>query len=115
LKVLQFTEQAKMQIKEMLDDSNDQLRLRFGVKNRNCNSPSYSMGFDQYFDEELDYLTEIKGIPITIKKEDITSVSGTIIDFKEDMMGGRFTVDHPGASNSNDYHSAEKGHCRELT
>src|SRR5690625_3991521 len=99
-----------MQNKEMLDDSNDQLRLRFGVKNRNCNSPSYSMGFDQYFDEELDYLRERKDIHNTNKKEDIYNVSRSIIDFNKYMMGARFTDEYPDASDTNDYHSAEKGH-----
>lgn len=96
--VLQITEQAKNRMVEMLKhEENDQLRLRFGVKGGGCSGLSYSLGFDQEFDEQLDYIDHIKGIPVTIRKEDLQIIEGTTIDFKQNMMGGGFTIDNPNA------------------
>lgn len=96
--VLQITEQAKHHMIEMLKyEDNDRLRLRLGVKDEGCNGLSYSLGFDQEYDEQLDCLADINGIPVIIKKADVNLVTGTIIDFKQNMMGGAFTVDNPHA------------------
>ncbi|MBU5595725.1 iron-sulfur cluster assembly accessory protein [Amphibacillus sp. MSJ-3] len=96
--VLQITEQAKIQIKEMLNnEDNHQLRLRFGVKGGGCSGLSYALGFDDEFDEQLDYTDDINGVPVTIRKEDLQIIEGTTIDFKQNMMGGGFTIDNPNA------------------
>ncbi|WP_440896172.1 HesB/IscA family protein [Amphibacillus sp. Q70] len=96
--VLQITEQAKNQIIEMLKhEENDQFRLRFGVKGGGCSGLSYSLGFDQEFDEQLDYIDQMNDIPVTIRKEDLPIIEGTTIDFKQNMMGGGFTIDNPNA------------------
>lgn len=112
--VLQITEQAKEQILEMLQsEKNDQLRLRFGVKSGDCNGFSYSLGFDQNLDEQLDYTDKINDIPITIKKEDIDMIEGTTIDFKQNMMGGGFTIDNPNADIPCDCSSTSNSNKRE--
>lgn len=112
--VLQITEQAKYHMNEMLRyEDNDRLRLRLGVKDEGCNGLSYSLGFDQEFDEQLDYLADINGIPVTIKKADIAIITGTMIDFKQNMMGGGFTVDNPHDVNSCNCRSSIKTDQRE--
>lgn len=104
--VLQITEQAKNHMIEMLKhEENDQLRLRLGVSDEGCNGLSYSLRFDEAFDRRVDYLTDINTIPVTIKKADIAIITGTIIDFKQNMMGGGFTIDNPNAVNSCQCHS----------
>lgn len=112
--VLQITEQAKNHIIEMLKHAeNDQLRLRLGVNDEDCNELSYSLRFDEAFDQQVDYLTDINTIPITIKKADLAIVTGTIIDFKQNMMGGEFTIDNPNAVNSCECDSSCKVEGRE--
>lgn len=94
--VLQITQQAKERMIELLGyEDNDQLRLRLGIKDESCNGLSYTLGFDQNYDHQYDYLTNINGIPVTIKKADISVITGTTIDFKQNMMGGSFTIDNP--------------------
>ncbi|WP_067841610.1 HesB/IscA family protein [Amphibacillus sediminis] len=95
--VIQITDQARIQIIEMLKDEADQSRLRFGVKGGGCSGLSYALGFDHQVDPELDIADDINGIPVTIKKEDIPIINGTTIDFKQNMMGGGFTIDNPNA------------------
>ncbi|MFC0523895.1 HesB/IscA family protein [Pontibacillus salicampi] len=55
------------------------------------------MGFDSEVNEELDKTFEINGIPVVMHNQDIPIVEGTIIDFKQNMMGGGFTIDNPNA------------------
>lgn len=94
--VLQITQQAKERMIELLGyEDNDQLRLRLGIKDESCNGLSYTLGFDQNYDHQYDYLTNINGIPVTIKKADVSVIAGTTIDFKQNMMGGSFTIDNP--------------------
>lgn len=96
--VINITEDAKSQIEEMMKEEEDQsVRLRFGVKGGGCSGLSYSLGFEHDVNEELDHTEESNGIPLIIKKFDIDVIEGTTIDFKQNMMGGGFTIDNPNA------------------
>ncbi|RCW66941.1 HesB/IscA family protein [Saliterribacillus persicus] len=96
--VLQITDTARIQIEEMIkEEDQENVRLRFGVKGGGCSGLSYSLGFDYEVNEELDLKEEINGIPVTITKMDIPVIDGTTIDFKQNMMGGGFTIDNPNA------------------
>ncbi|UOR11828.1 HesB/IscA family protein [Halobacillus amylolyticus] len=96
--ILNITEAANHRIKEMLkeEDSNN-AHLRFGVKGGGCSGLSYAMGFEDEINEELDTTEMSDGIPVVIHTQDIPIVEGTTIDFKENMMGGGFTIDNPNA------------------
>ncbi|CDQ21299.1 iron-sulfur cluster assembly protein [Halobacillus karajensis] len=94
--ILNITEAASHQIKEMMKEEGD-VRLRFGVKGGGCSGLSYAMGFEDEINEELDLLEESGGIPIVINRQDAAIVEGTTIDFKQNMMGGGFTIDNPNA------------------
>lgn len=114
--VLNITDNARLQIKEMMkDEDQESVRLRFGVKGGGCSGLSYSLGFDYDFNEELDLKEEVNGIPITIFKQDIPVIEGTTIDFKQNMMGGGFTIDNPNAIISCGCGSSFKAKDREGT
>lgn len=97
--VLNITDTASQQIKEMLKEEEDQenARLRFGIKGGGCSGLSYSMGFEHNVNKELDTIEEVNGIPLVITTQDIPIVDGTTIDFKQNMMGGGFTIENPNA------------------
>ncbi|MFD2654775.1 MULTISPECIES: HesB/IscA family protein [Gracilibacillus] len=96
--VINITDNARHQIEEMMkEEDSETVRLRFGVKGGGCSGLSYSLGFDYDVNEELDHTEESNGIPLTIKKFDIDVIEGTTIDFKQNMMGGGFTIDNPNA------------------
>ena len=96
--ILNITDNARFQIQEMMKEADQEnIRLRFGVKGGGCSGLSYSIGFDQEVNEELDLVEESNGIPVTITKFDIPVIEGTTIDYKQNMMGGGFTIDNPNA------------------
>jgi iron-sulfur cluster assembly protein len=96
--ILNITEAASHQIKEMLkEEDSENVRLRFGVKGGGCSGLSYAMGFEDEINEELDIVEESNGIPLVINRQDAAIIEGTTIDFKQNMMGGGFTIDNPNA------------------
>jgi iron-sulfur cluster assembly protein len=54
------------------------------------------MGFDHDRKDD-DQLIEQHGIKILIDQDSILILKGTIIDYKESLMGGGFTIDNPNA------------------
>lgn len=95
--VIKITDDARQQIKEMLKNESKESRLRFGVKGGGCSGLSYSLGFDDEVNEELDMIDEINEIPVVISKLDIPIIENTEIDFKQNMMGGGFSINNPNA------------------
>ncbi|HLR09495.1 MAG TPA: iron-sulfur cluster assembly accessory protein [Bacillota bacterium] len=95
--VIELTDDAAHQVKEMMKEEDENVRLRFGIKGGGCSGLSYSLGFDYDVNEELDMVDTIKGVPVVINKQDIPIIEGTTIDFKQNMMGGGFSIDNPNA------------------
>src|SRR5699024_1352867 len=95
--VITITDQATDQIKEMMKDETDNARLRFGIKGGGCSGLSYSLGFEYEVNEDLDSVEEINWIPVFFSKQDIPIIEGTEIDYKQDTMGGGFSIDKPNA------------------
>ncbi|HLR03677.1 MAG TPA: iron-sulfur cluster assembly accessory protein [Virgibacillus sp.] len=95
--VITLSDDASEQILEMKKDESENARLRFGIKGGGCSGLSYSLGFDDDVNPELDMVDEINGVPVVIFKQDIPILEGTKIDFKQNMMGGGFTIDNPNA------------------
>lgn len=95
--VITITDEARHQIEAMMADEPENARLRFGVKGGGCSGLSYSLGFDYEVNEELDMIDNINDIPVVIYKQDIPIIENTVIDFKQNMMGGGFSIDNPNA------------------
>ncbi|WP_047983676.1 HesB/IscA family protein [Ornithinibacillus californiensis] len=92
-----LTDNASLQIKEMMKSESSNARLRFGVMGGGCSGLSYSLGFVEEVNDELEQVEEINGIPIVLSKQDIPIIEGTTIDYKQNLMGGGFSIDNPNA------------------
>ncbi|OZU88567.1 iron-sulfur cluster assembly accessory protein [Virgibacillus indicus] len=95
--VITITDNASNQIQEMMKEETAGARLRFGIKGGGCSGLSYSLGFEYDVNEELDVKEDINGIPVVFFNQDIPIIEGTTIDFKQNMMGGGFSIDNPNA------------------
>lgn len=95
--IVTITEAAAYQIKEMMKHNEEEGSfLRVAVKGGGCSGLSYGMGFEQEAGEN-DQQLEQHGINVLISKEDAPILNGTIVDYKQSMMGGGFTIDNPNA------------------
>ncbi|MBD1370901.1 iron-sulfur cluster assembly accessory protein [Hazenella sp. IB182357] len=97
--MITLTEPAAHKVKEMLQgqDNPGELYLRVGVQSGGCSGFSYGMGFDSDRSEH-DITLEIHGVKIIVEKKNEPLLKGTIIDYKESMMGGGFSIENPNAS-----------------
>ncbi len=95
--VVQITEAAAFQIKEMMKQNGEEGSfLRVAVKGGGCSGLSYGMGFEQEPGEKDSQLEQFE-IKILVNAEDADILNGTVIDYKQTMMGGGFTIENPNA------------------
>ncbi|MFD2628990.1 HesB/IscA family protein [Oceanobacillus kapialis] len=95
--VITISDNAANQIQEMMKEESAGARLRFGIKGGGCSGLSYSLGFEYEINEELDTVEDINGVPVVFFNQDIPIIEGTKIDYKQNMMGGGFSIDNPNA------------------
>ncbi|RAL26976.1 HesB/IscA family protein [Thermoflavimicrobium daqui] len=96
--MITLTEQAALKVKEMLQDTDnpDRQFLRIGIQFGGCSGLNYSLGFDEDKKEDDMELSQ-HGVKILVDQDSIAYLQGTVIDFKESMMGGGFSIDNPNA------------------
>lgn len=96
--VVDITEAASIQVKEMMRHNEEEGSfLRVAVKGGGCSGLTYGMGFEKEQSEEEDDRYEQFGISILIAKEDAPILQGTVVDYKQSLMGGGFTIENPNA------------------
>ncbi|MBB5324384.1 iron-sulfur cluster assembly protein [Anoxybacillus tepidamans] len=95
--VIILTEAAAFQIQDMMKEHGEEgAYLRVGVKGGGCSGLSYGMGFEHERHDD-DYELEQHGIKILVDKESAPILKGTVIDYKQSLMGGGFTINNPNA------------------
>ena len=95
--LVKITEAASLQIKDMMKQNEEEgSLLRVAVKGGGCSGLTYGMGFVPEA-EENDLQFELQGLQVVVNKDDAAILNGTVIDYKESLMGGGFTIDNPNA------------------
>ena len=93
-----LTESAAYEVKDMLE-ANDMADgfLRFKVQGGGCTGLTYGMAAESEA-AERDEIFEYHGVKMLVDKMDLPVVDGTVIDFKQSLIGGGFTIENPNAS-----------------
>lgn len=95
--IVTLTESAASRIKEMMSEQKkEHAYLRVGIKGGGCTGLTYGMGFDDEVHED-DEQFETNGINVVVDAESAPILKGTTIDYKQNMMGGGFTIHNPNA------------------
>ena len=95
--IVELSEAAAYQVKEMMAHNDEQgAFLRVAVHGGGCSGLSYGMGFDSD-KSESDHEEMIEGIRVVVDEESAKVLKGTVVDFKQNMMGGGFTITNPNA------------------
>lgn len=96
--MITLTEQAAAKVKEMLEEVEhpEKQYLRVGVTSGGCSGLSYMLGFDEERNESDTFL-ELHGIRVLIDDQSRPILHGTVIDYKESLMGGGFSIENPNA------------------
>ncbi|MBF4501829.1 iron-sulfur cluster assembly accessory protein [Savagea sp. SN6] len=94
---VEITAAAATQVKTMMKHNGEENSyLRVGVQGGGCSGLTYSLGFEKE-PRESDIHYEQHEIPIVIERDDTAILEGTVVDFKQSLMGGGFTIDNPNA------------------
>ena len=93
-KKLNFTDQALNQI-NLITKGTEKKFFRVTVQGGGCSGFKYDFGFDTKSNED----DVIFGNAI-IDKSSLDIISGSIIDFKKEMIGESFVIDNPKATAS---------------
>lgn len=95
--IVTLTEAAALQIKKMMKANEEEgAYFRFSINGGGCSGLSYGMSLDHEKNDK-DTLLHQHGIDIVLDEETAPIVTGTVIDFKQSLMGGGFTIDNPNA------------------
>ena len=93
-KKLNFTDQALNQI-NLITKGDEKKYFRITVQGGGCSGFKYSFGFDSK--SNVDDI--IFGRTI-IDKSSLDIISGSVVDFKKEMIGESFVIDNPKATAS---------------
>ena len=93
-KKLEFTNSAKNQI-EKITKSEEKKYFRISVQGGGCSGFKYNFGFDTKSNKD----DVIFGKAI-IDKFSLDIISGSVVDFKKEMIGETFSIKNPKASAS---------------
>jgi iron-sulfur cluster assembly protein len=99
--VITITERAVREVRRIIKEQNlpQATALRVGVKGGGCSGFSYTLGFDDQI-SEVDQLNEIDGVRVVCDPKSFLYLSGTQIDFEDNLMGRGFKFGNPNASKS---------------
>jgi|TARA_B100001059_G_scaffold193459_1_gene197202 iron-sulfur cluster insertion protein len=93
-KKIDFTKEALSQIGKITQDGEKKF-FRITVQGGGCSGFKYSFGFDKKKNDD----DVIFGSTI-IDKASLEIISGSIIDFKKEMIGESFVINNPKATTS---------------
>jgi iron-sulfur cluster assembly protein len=96
--MITLTDKAAGKVKEILENEQKiDCALRIGVKGGGCSGFSYTMNLDEVLSES-DQVFEEKGVKIVVDAKSFIYLSGTQVDFVENLSGSGFTFSNPNAT-----------------
>ncbi len=93
-KKLNFTDQALNQINIITKDQ-DKKFFRITVEGGGCSGFKYNFGFDTKTNDD-----DVVFGKAIIDKSSLEIISGSVVDFKKEMIGESFVIDNPKATAS---------------
>ena len=78
--------------------SNEGQALRIAVEGGGCSGFQYDIKLDQPADDDL--ILEGQGQKVVVDSISLPFLNGATIDFAEEIIGARFTIENPNASSS---------------
>lgn len=96
LSVVTLTDIAATKVNEFLaaqESTPETSGLRVGVRGGGCSGFQYALALDEQRDG--DTIFEDHGIRVIVDEQSLSYVDGSVVDFKESMMGSGFEVNNP--------------------
>tara|TARA_Y200000002_G_C22562581_1_gene613118 strand:+ start:80 stop:397 length:318 start_codon:yes stop_codon:yes gene_type:complete len=94
-KKIEFTDRAKKQIEKIASEDQAKKFFRITVKGGGCSGFKYDFSFDNKINKE-----DILFGKAVIDNTSLDIISGSVVDFKKEMIGESFIITNPKASSS---------------
>ncbi|HUF85886.1 MAG TPA: iron-sulfur cluster insertion protein ErpA [Thermohalobaculum sp.] len=94
---VKVTERAFQRLAEIAEASGEPKALRVAVLGGGCSGFSYEFGLEDAPAED-DTVIEGCGQRVLVDPESLPFLAGSVIDFKEELIGARFHVQNPNAT-----------------
>ncbi|AMS33289.1 MAG: iron-sulfur cluster insertion protein ErpA [Betaproteobacteria bacterium] len=97
---LVFTDNAADKVKALIvEEGNDELKLRVFVTGGGCSGLQYGFTFDEISNED-DTIMEKNGVKLLIDPMSYQYLIGAEIDYSEGLEGAQFVIKNPNASST---------------
>lgn len=95
-----FTDAAASKVRELIvEEGNDQLKLRVFVTGGGCSGFQYGFTFDEDVSEE-DTVLEKGGVTLLVDSMSYQYLVGAEIDYTEGVEGAQFVIKNPNATST---------------
>lgn len=91
------TDRAYTRLSE-IGAAKDGQALRIAVEGGGCSGFQYEIKLDDVAEDDL--VLEKHGEKVVVDATSLPFLTGAVIDFTEELIGARFTIDNPNASSS---------------
>ena len=98
--MLTITEAAQTKITDLLlEENNPTMRLRMYVQGGGCSGMSYGFTLDEVKNQD-DFEIPFRLSSVLVDAMSMQYVSGSEIDYKDDLSGSQFMIKNPSASST---------------
>ncbi len=94
-----FSERAANKVRQLIEEEGDDLKLRVFITGGGCSGFSYGFTFDEAVADD-DAVVERDGITMVVDSLSYQYLSGSEVDYKEDLQGSQFVVSNPNAAST---------------
>lgn len=93
------TDRAFDRLAEIAEASGETKALRVAVLGGGCSGFSYEFALEDT-EAETDMVIERDGMKVLIDAESLPFLAGSVVDFKDELIGARFAVENPNATST---------------
>ncbi len=98
--IVSLTKSALKEVKSIIERKNlGNIALRVGVEGGGCSGLSYKINFDTEVTSH-DLTLDIEGLRVVVDEKSALYLTGTILDYSYELVGGGFKFINPNAKKS---------------
>ena len=94
-----LSERAANKVRQLIEEEGDDLKLRVFITGGGCSGFSYGFTFDEAVADD-DAVVERSGVTMVVDSLSYQYLSGSEVDYKEDLQGSQFIVTNPNAAST---------------
>lgn len=92
------TDRAYARLAEIIEESGEAKALRVAVEGGGCSGFQYDIRLDEPTEDDL--ILEKDGLKVLVDSVSLPFLTDAVIDFTEELIGARFTIENPNATAS---------------